>query len=70
VELKTLGDVLRKRRCEVVMKQDELAVRVQVIKKKVQAWEHDETVPSAAEWKKLAEALGLPATLEEAKPIS
>ena len=69
-EVKTLGDLLRKRRTECGLTQHKVAVLLQISKSKMPAWERDETVPTAEEWMKLAEVLGLPATLAEAQPNS
>lgn len=69
-EVKTLGDILRKRRWEMALKQHELAAKLRVCRKKIQAWERDASVPSASEWVKLAKLLNLPATPAEARPNS
>ena len=70
LEPKTLGDVIQIRRRERGLKQRELAVLLAVTNTRIPAWERVEAVPTAEEWTKLAEVLGLPATLEEAQPNS
>ncbi len=69
-EVKTLGDLLRKRRSERGLNQRELAAMLQVSRDRIQAWERDDGTPDVEEWRKLAEALNLPASPPEAKPNS
>ena len=69
-EVKTLGDLLRKRRSEHGLDQRELAAMLEVPRDRNQAWERDESMPSAEEWVKLAVVLDLPATPAEARPNS
>ena len=64
--VKTLGDLLKIRRCERGLKQLDLAVLLQIGRRRVTALERDESVPTAGEWKRLSELLGLPAMPTEA----
>jgi hypothetical protein len=70
VTVRTLGDVLQTRRCEWRLKQRDLAGQLRVLARKIQAWEHDEAVPTPEEWARLAVILHLPPTVAEALPNS
>ena len=70
MEPKTLGDVIQIHRRERGLKQRELAALLAVTHTRIPAWERDEAVPTSEDWRKLAEVLGLPATLAEAQPNS
>ena len=63
VNPKTTGDYLLLKRIEADLSQPELAVKSGVSVRKVKAWEHDQTVPTEAEWQVLAGILRLDSTL-------
>ncbi len=62
--------MLRKRRLERGLKLRNLASLLQISSNRVSAWEHDDAIPSDAEWGKLSKLLNLPGTLAEAEPNS
>lgn len=70
MEIKTLGDLLLKRRRELGLAQHKMAALLQICRHRFTAWERDKASPTAEEWTKLAKVLGLPATLTEARPNS
>jgi ribosome-binding protein aMBF1 (putative translation factor) len=59
VHVETLGDCLLLKRIEADLSQPELAVKSGVSVRKVKAWEHDQIIPSEAEWQALAGILHL-----------
>lgn len=69
-EVQPPRDVLRKRQSEHGLNQRELAAILQVSRDRIQAWERNEAMPSAEEWKKLADVLGLPTVPSEINPNS
>ena len=58
-----MGDLLRKQRGGRGLLLRNLAVLLEVTTHRVTAWEHDEAVPSAEEWARLARLLDLPANM-------
>ena len=61
VNVKTLGDYLLLKRIEADLSQPELAFRSGVTVRRLMAWEHDQRVPTEAEWQVLANILKLDA---------
>ena len=59
VDVKSLGDYLLLKRIQADLSQPELAVKSGVTVRKVKAWEHDQIIPTEAEWKSLAAILKL-----------
>jgi ribosome-binding protein aMBF1 (putative translation factor) len=66
VNVKTLGDYLLLKRIKADLSQPELAVKSGVSVRKVKAWEHDQIMPTEAEWQVLAGILRLDSTLPKA----
>ena len=54
---KTLGDHLLLKRVEARLSQKEMAVKLGITDRKVMAWEHDELLPTKAQWQPLANLL-------------
>jgi DNA-binding transcriptional regulator YiaG len=63
VEAKSPGDHLLLNRIKADLSQPELAVKAGFTVRKIKAWEHDQTIPTEAEWQVLAKILGLDASL-------
>lgn len=59
VNVKSLGDYLLLKRIEANLSQPELALKLAVTVRKIKAWEHDQLVPTGAEWQVLATVLAL-----------
>jgi DNA-binding transcriptional regulator YiaG len=59
VNPKTTGDHLLLKRIEANLSQPEMAAKMKVSVRKVKAWEHDQTVPTADEWRVLKDILHL-----------
>jgi DNA-binding transcriptional regulator YiaG len=59
VNPKTMGDHLLLKRIEANLSQPEMAVKLKVSVQKVKAWEHDQMVPIADEWRDLTTILRL-----------
>jgi len=59
VNLKTTGDYLLLKRIKADLSQQELAVKSGVTVRKVKAWEHDQSIPTEADWQVLAKILNL-----------
>jgi DNA-binding transcriptional regulator YiaG len=59
INVKSLGDYLLLKRIEANLSQPELAVKSAVSVRKVKAWEHDQLVPTEAEWQTLVTVLML-----------
>jgi DNA-binding transcriptional regulator YiaG len=59
VNPKTLGDHLLLKRIEADLSQPEMAVKLKVSVWKVKAWEHDQIIPTADEWRALESILNL-----------
>ena len=59
VNPRTVGDHLLLKRIEANLSQPEVAVKSGVTVRKVQAWEHDQIMPTDAEWKALEMVLAL-----------
>jgi len=63
-EVKTLGDHLLLKRIKTDLSQPELAIKGGFTVRKIKAWEHDQSIPTEAEWRVLAEIIGLDASME------
>jgi ribosome-binding protein aMBF1 (putative translation factor) len=59
LDVKSLGDYLLLKRIEADLSQPELAVKSSVTVRKVKELEHDESLPTEAEWHVLAAVLKL-----------
>ena len=59
VNVKTLGDYLLLKRIEADLSQLEMAVKAGATVRKVNAWEHDQSLPTEVEWKLLVKTLKL-----------
>ena len=62
VNPKTLGDHLLLKRIEANLSQPEVAIKAGVSVRKAMAWEHDQIVPTADEWRVLTGILHLDST--------
>jgi len=61
VEVKSLGDHLLLKRIKANLSQPEVAIKGGFTVRKIKAWEHDQTIPTEAEWQVLAKILDLDA---------
>jgi DNA-binding transcriptional regulator YiaG len=68
--VKTLGDHIKAKRVEKGLTQRELAQTMNVCRDYIQDWERDRRMPSAGDWKKLVEILGLEVGLKPADPTA
>ena len=62
VNPKTVGDHLLLKRIKANLSQPEVALNAGVSERMVRAWEHDQLLPTEAEWKVLEAILGLDST--------
>jgi DNA-binding transcriptional regulator YiaG len=62
VNPRTVGDHLLLKRIEANLSQSEVAVKTGVSVRKVMAWEHDQSLPTEAQWQVLADILRLDLT--------
>jgi len=62
VNPKTVGDHLLLKRIKANLSQPEVALYAGVSERMVRAWEHDQLLPTEAEWKVLEAILGLDST--------
>jgi len=63
VNPKTVGDHLLLKRITANLSQPEVALKAGVSERTVRAWEHDQSLPTEAQWKILTRILGLDSTL-------
>jgi DNA-binding transcriptional regulator YiaG len=61
VNAKTAGDHILLKRIAANLSQPEVAARVGVSVRKVKAWEHDQVLPTEAQWQRLTAVLQLDA---------
>jgi hypothetical protein len=59
---KTVGDHLLLKRIKANLSQPEVALKAGVSERMVRAWEHDQSLPTEAQWLVLASILGLDST--------
>jgi DNA-binding transcriptional regulator YiaG len=59
VNPKTVGDHLLLKRIQADLSQPEMAAKLKISVRKVKAWEHDQIVPTTAEWRVLTDILRL-----------
>ena len=62
VNPKTVGDHLLLKRIKANLSQPEVALQAGVSERMVRAWEHDQSLPTEAQWQVLAGILGLDST--------
>ena len=62
VDPKTVGDHLLLKRIKVNLSQPEMALNAGVSEQTVRAWEHDQSLPTEAQWQVLVSILRLDST--------
>jgi ribosome-binding protein aMBF1 (putative translation factor) len=68
--VKTLGDHIKAKRFEKGLHQRELAEKLSVSKLRVKLWEHDQRMPSEAQWQVLSNILGFSSELQFVNPTA
>jgi DNA-binding XRE family transcriptional regulator len=65
VNPKTMGDHLLLKRIEANLSQPEVAVKAGVSERTIHSWEHDQALPTKAQWQVLTSILGLDSTFQK-----